>query len=287
MGIGKDQLVFDATDGGDVVAAFLKASDGTLITHTGGALNVNVANASIAVTATNLDIRDLAHTQDSVRIGDGTDLANVTAAGELNVIESNLTDLKKAEDSAHVSGDFGMMPLGVRSDAGGSLVSADGDYSPLSIDASGNLRVAASITINAEKAEDAAHASGDTGSYVLSVREDSPSSSTSASGDYQSVKTDVWGRMWVNNSSQSFAHAAVSVTNTATDLVASDLAGRKSVIVYNNGTKTIFVGNSGVTASSGIPVSGGSSIELAAGPAMDLYAITASGSSDVRVLELA
>jgi len=53
-----------------------------------GALYVSIANASIVVTATNLDIRDLSHTQDSVRIGDGTDLANVTAAGELNVLST-------------------------------------------------------------------------------------------------------------------------------------------------------------------------------------------------------
>lgn len=43
---------------------------------------------TVTVSATNLDIRDLSHSQDSVRIGDGTDLANVTAAGELNVLST-------------------------------------------------------------------------------------------------------------------------------------------------------------------------------------------------------
>lgn len=57
-----------------------------LKTNAAGALYVSIANASIVVTATNLDIRDLTHVSDSVRIGDGTDLANVTAAGELNVL---------------------------------------------------------------------------------------------------------------------------------------------------------------------------------------------------------
>jgi hypothetical protein len=51
-----------------------------------GALYVSLTNTSVTVTATNLDIRDLTHVSDSVRIGDGTDLANVTASGELNVI---------------------------------------------------------------------------------------------------------------------------------------------------------------------------------------------------------
>lgn len=57
-----------------------------LKTNAAGALYVSIANASIVVTATDLDIRDLTHVSDSVRIGDGTDLANVTAAGELNVL---------------------------------------------------------------------------------------------------------------------------------------------------------------------------------------------------------
>lgn len=53
------------------------------VTDNGGSLTVD---GTVTVTATDLDIRDLSHTQDSVRIGDGTDLALVTAAGELNVI---------------------------------------------------------------------------------------------------------------------------------------------------------------------------------------------------------
>lgn len=48
------------------------------------------------------------------------------------------------------------------------------------------------------KAEDAAHASGDVGVYFLTVRQDTPASSTSADGDYQSAKTDSLGCLWVN-----------------------------------------------------------------------------------------
>lgn len=57
----------------------------TLSVNATGALYVHVNN-TVTVQATDLDIRDLSHAQDSVRIGDGTDLANVTAAGELNVL---------------------------------------------------------------------------------------------------------------------------------------------------------------------------------------------------------
>jgi len=44
-----------------------------------------------------------------------------------------------AEDSQHVSGDGGLLTFAVRNDAGTSLVGTDGDYAPLSVDASGSV----------------------------------------------------------------------------------------------------------------------------------------------------
>lgn len=75
--VRQDSLASSTSADGDYAALKVNAA---------GALYVSISNASIAVTATDLDIRDLSHTQDSIRIGDGTDLANVTAAGELNVL---------------------------------------------------------------------------------------------------------------------------------------------------------------------------------------------------------
>jgi hypothetical protein len=51
-------------------------------------------------------------------------------------------NLGKAEDAAHASGDVGVMVLVVRKDAAGALAGTDGDYAPLQVDASGNLRIA-------------------------------------------------------------------------------------------------------------------------------------------------
>lgn len=101
------------------------------------------------------------------------------------------------EDTAHTSGDKGQMVLAVRSDAGGSLVSADGDYTPLSIDANGRLRVDAEVSVStgSDKLEDSAHVSGDVGAYVLAVRQDTLSA-TAADGDYTSFKVDSLGRLW-------------------------------------------------------------------------------------------
>lgn len=50
------------------------------------------------------------------------------------------------------------------------------------------------------KAEDAPSSNGDTGVAAYSVRQDTPASTTSASGDYQPIKTDSVGRTWVNGS---------------------------------------------------------------------------------------
>lgn len=208
-------------------------------------------------------------------------------AGAMNVYSAHLVALSKAEDAAHVSGDQGLQMLAVRNDAGTSLVSADGDYSPLSLNATGALRIAGTFALNAEKAEDAAHSSGDTGMYSLSVRQDNPASSTSADGDYQSLKTDKLGKLWTNDAGNSFVAAAVSVASTATDLVAVDLPNRIKIMVQNKGAKPIFVGGATVDVTTGWAISPGSSEIFPVGAGADLYAICASGTVDTRLFEIA
>lgn len=45
---------------------------------------ITIANTSFAVTATDLDIRDLTHVSDSVKIGDGTDFLAINSDGSIN-----------------------------------------------------------------------------------------------------------------------------------------------------------------------------------------------------------
>jgi len=47
--------------------------------------NLSSATDSMTVVATDLDVRDLTHVSDSIKIGDGTNLASVNADGSLNV----------------------------------------------------------------------------------------------------------------------------------------------------------------------------------------------------------
>ena len=173
MGLSKDKLIYDGTTpaDGDSVAAFL--------------------HATLKLTSTTLG---------------GVEALDVNIAGSSSIGIFN-------EDTAHVSGDKGQQILAVRSDAGGSLSSTDGDYTPLSVNATGELRVAAdiSITTGSDKAEDAAHTTGDIGTYILGVRQDTLAASVSADGDYGSLKFDSLGRLWAN------AMVAGDVADSAAD----------------------------------------------------------------------
>lgn len=85
--------------------------------------------------------------------------------------------------------------------------------------------------------------------------------------------------------------ATASVGNTATLVFDSDASGITAgvtigdVTVINTGTTTFFVGQSGVTATTGLRVPGGAQVTINGFGALqsstnyDIYAITASGTS--------
>lgn len=89
------------------------------VTDNGGALTVDDGGSSITVDGT---------------VTIGTSVTPGTGA----------TNLGKAEDAAHSSGDVGVMALAVRRDSAAASSGTDGDYEPLSTDANGLLRVNAS-----------------------------------------------------------------------------------------------------------------------------------------------
>lgn len=103
------------------------------------------------------------------------------------------------------------------------------------------------LTTGADKAEDTAHVSGDTGSFVLAVRNDAEVALTSADGDYSPLAVDSRGRILsVVNKAEDAAHssgdvgtfvlavrndAAASLTSTDGDYspIATDTAGRVGI----------------------------------------------------------
>jgi len=157
----KDKLILDTANltESDNVGAYVRSSSGTLITHT-----TLLGNEALDV--------------------------HPTADGDSGVF---------VEDSAHLSGDRGQFVLGVRNDANTSLVSADGDYAPLQVDSVGRLKVQADLDLTSsfEKAEDSVHVSGDIGSYVLAVRDDTLTADA-ADGDYISFKVSDRGALWTS-----------------------------------------------------------------------------------------
>lgn len=94
----------------------LTPADGDYVqlrTNSVGALWVQIANTSIVVTATDLDIRDLTQATDSVAIGDGTNLVTVNADNGLEVHVNNtvtvqatdldIRDLDASQDNVAIS----------------------------------------------------------------------------------------------------------------------------------------------------------------------------------------
>ena len=142
----KDHLIFDTTDAttivdSDSVGAYVRSSDGTLITHTtdGGLQRLDI------------NWRDLDYTLDNIAIKGATgNQLVVNADGSINIQAdiSVATGSDKAEDSAHASGDIGTYVLAVRQDVLASSVSADGDYGSLKVNSMGALYVNDSALAN-------------------------------------------------------------------------------------------------------------------------------------------
>jgi hypothetical protein len=94
----------------------LKASTGTTLTAGAYKVNLKISGGSTTVPSS----------------------VSVTAV----VPGTGATNLGKAEDASHTSGDVGVMMLAVRNDTGAALAGTTGDYIPLTTDPNGNLRVA-------------------------------------------------------------------------------------------------------------------------------------------------
>lgn len=119
----------------------------------------------------------------------GTVTANLAAGtnniGDVDVLSvvpgTGATNLGKAEDAAHSTGDVGVMALAVRQTSQSSF-GADGDYVPFSVDDNGGVRV--SIVAGAGSggtaaADDADFTAGTTqGTPTMGVYESSPTSVT-------------------------------------------------------------------------------------------------------------
>lgn len=99
---------------------------------------------------------------------------------------------------------------------------------------------------------------------------------------------DVSGSSVNFQAKQSGQNTAATVTNAASQIDATALANRKAITIQNLGKKDIFIGfSAGVTSSNGTKIPRGASAEFDWSDNIDVYAITDSGTADVRLLETA
>lgn len=258
---------------GDSIASYLVDSAGTLLTSTlvgsDQSLDVNV-------------------TQSALPTGAATE---TTLASLL----SELQGLTFAEDSAHSSGDLGVMSLAVRNDAGTPLA-ADGDYIPLTTSSSGALRVTVEDTIVAniegDYAEDSAHADADRGLFVMSVRNDNQATTfTSASGDYAPFSTDKKGAVYTKSTlNASNLQQIVTVGTSAVALPAAALADRISMFIQMLSGGALYLGSATVTnsgATRGLKLGEGGYVNLDVGPSNTVYGIANAAGKEVVVWEFA
>ena len=118
------EIIDNAISGSEMqvdVVAISAQSDGTYIGDIKFGESLPAGSAAIGKLAAN----------SGVDIGD-VDVTSVVPG-------TGATNLGKAEDAAHSSGDVGVMSLAVRNDDVAALGGADGDYAPLQVNAAGSL----------------------------------------------------------------------------------------------------------------------------------------------------
>jgi hypothetical protein len=123
------QMVFNTTvtdDDRDNVGAYVRSSDGTLITHTTENSNERL-DVDAAIRGSN---------GDAITVTGGALDVNL-ASGTITINEADIF----AEDSAHTTGDSGSFVLAVRQDTLAASTSADGDYAAFKVDGVGSLYV--------------------------------------------------------------------------------------------------------------------------------------------------
>lgn len=105
----------------------------------GAAVNIQDGGNSITVDAADLDIRDLTHVSDSIKVGDGTDFLAINADGSINVVSQDEpgTETVNYDTTAAVAGGA--------SDNHDFLVTTGGKLFQVMASASGKLKVEVQI----------------------------------------------------------------------------------------------------------------------------------------------
>lgn len=266
MGLTKDRLIYDGTDltTSDAVASHIIGPSGDEVTVTNVSsdygLDVYLLNASITVTATDLDIRDLSYSTDSIQIidADGDALA-IAADGSLTATvtatDLDIRDISHLVDSIQVGDGNDIM-----------LVNGDGSI---------NAVVTA------------------TDLDIRDLTAASDSVAISDGSDTLAIESD--GSINVNNNGfGSWKVQAVTVTTSAGEVAATPLTGRKKVKIQNFSNKDIYIGPDNTVTVSGATmgnrIARGATEFLDLNATADIYIIGdtgITGSNNIQITEFA
>lgn len=313
------KLVFDATDVDTIAAsanvgAYLRASDGTLLTHTdvGGkkALDVRVAEGI------NVEV-DMSHVDDSISLGDGTNLFTSTTVGgdiglDVNLINASIAVTDNG-GSLTVDGTVAATQSGSwEVELGATTLAA---LETIELGAT-TLAALESITVVDGGGSLTVDGEVELGATTLAALENITVSATQLDIDNLNVTDDQVGAYLFDGSGNSIGSTAgalnvnissgtlsindAALADTAIKVVpetvgasaaliidgADELASRKYVAFYNNSNKNVYLGPSGVSVSSGFPIPPGSILEARIGSAVDLYMIGDAANLNVRSMQL-
>lgn len=205
---------------------------------------------------TTLNIRDSAGTPRTMRVWAEDTASGPYSFGQVLGDGSGSAALAKAEDAAHVSGDMGLMALGVRKDTAVAL-GADGDYQPPIFDANGKLWVNATVSSGAT-AGDVAHDAADSGNPVkVGGKAVNAEPAAVANADRANLITDLVGKLitlpYANP--ENFVSGAITSAmtgTTSTSLIAAPASGLRNYIT------TIICSNSHASVGTDIVIQDGS-----------------------------
>lgn len=215
----------------------------------------------------------------------------VTSFTELLVTPNDGNDWGvRFEDTPHSTGDLGNFILGVRNDAGGTTYGADGDYTPVAVDANGRVGIAdlgGSITVDGTVTANLAAGTNNIGDVdILSI----------AAGDNNIGNVDIVSLPAIPAGTNNIGDVDVAsaVTGTidhgsnldvdaaAEQITATSFACKFGVTLRADVTNPgiVYIGNSDVTngstaATDGIPLSPGDSLFLPVSNSNIPYAIGA------------
>lgn len=211
----------------------------------------------------------------------------------LSAILAEVNLLTNADGAVWAASSTGIEALAVRKDASGPFTGvADGDFSPLQVDANGLLKVSASFDAAGDYPEDSSHVSGDVGLFSLGIRNDNQSTTqTSANGDYSGFTVDDKGALFVKDiANKSNLQQIVTVGTSAVALPTSPLANRSSMMVQMLSGGQLYLGSATVTnsgATRGFLINNGGFVSVDAGPSNAIYGIANAAGKDVLVWEFA